>query len=63
MTAWQHIGDVGSSGQSTGAHLHFEIREGGSNGTAVDSEPWLAQQGALDLDAASTSACRPDTAA
>jgi len=63
VTAGQHIGDAGSSGQSTGAHLHFEIREGGSNGTAVDSEPWLAQQGALDLDAASTSACRPDTAA
>ncbi|KJL29680.1 Murein DD-endopeptidase MepM [Microbacterium azadirachtae] len=62
VSAGQHIGDVGSSGQSTGAHLHFEIRDGGSSGTAVDSEPWLAEHGALDLDAASTSACRPSPA-
>jgi murein DD-endopeptidase MepM/ murein hydrolase activator NlpD len=59
VSAGQHIGDVGSSVQSTGPHLHFEIREGGGGGTAVDSEPWLAERGALDLDAASTSACRP----
>lgn len=50
----QHIGNVGSAGRSTGAHLHFEIRPGGSNAAAVDAEPWLAAHGVQNLDAAST---------
>jgi len=56
VVAGQHIGNVGSNGKSTGAHLHFEIRPGGMNSSAVDAEPWLAAHGVQNLDAASTTA-------
>ena len=39
VTANQQIGLVGSTGASTGAHLHFEIHPGG--GDAIDPLPWL----------------------
>ena len=52
VTAGQHIGDVGSSGKSTGSHLHFEIRPGGAFEPAIDADPWLAEHGAEGLDAA-----------
>ena len=42
VTAGQHLGNVGSTGNSSGPHLHFEIRPGGARAPAVDPAPWLA---------------------
>ncbi len=35
------VGTTGSTGMSTGPHLHFEIRLGGVDGTHVDPLEWL----------------------
>ena len=37
----QVIGKTGSTGMSTGPHLHFEIRQGGITGTKIDPLAWL----------------------
>ncbi|MGW9630703.1 M23 family metallopeptidase [Agromyces sp. NPDC055520] len=42
VAAGQLIGTVGSTGASTGCHLHFEVR---LDGTAVDAVPFMAARG------------------
>jgi murein DD-endopeptidase MepM/ murein hydrolase activator NlpD len=41
----QWIGQSGTSGNSTGPHLHFEVRITPESGSAVDPVPWLARRG------------------
>jgi murein DD-endopeptidase MepM/ murein hydrolase activator NlpD len=50
VTAGALIGFQGSTGNSTGVHLHFEVR---LDGAPVDPVPWLADRG-VDLHAATT---------
>lgn len=45
VTTGQWIGQSGTTGNSTGPHLHFEVRVTPELGSAVDPLPWLAQRG------------------
>lgn len=45
VTTGQWIGQSGTTGNSTGPHLHFEVRVTPELGSALDPLPWLAQRG------------------
>jgi murein DD-endopeptidase MepM/ murein hydrolase activator NlpD len=45
VEAGDEIALLGQRGQSTGPHLHFEVHQGGINGTRIDPIPWLHERG------------------
>jgi murein DD-endopeptidase MepM/ murein hydrolase activator NlpD len=60
VAAGQHVGDVGSAGQSTGPHLHLEIRPDGDPALVVDPDQWLTEHHAQGLaqPSAGATGCR-----
>ena len=46
VEAGDTIALLGSRGQSTGPHLHFEVHKGGMNGKRIDPVAWLRERGA-----------------
>lgn len=50
VTAGSQVAQVGSTGQSTGPHLHLQIHPGGFDADPTDPEPWLAAHSPTALD-------------
>ncbi|GAA2269502.1 peptidase [Streptomyces ruber] len=45
VAAGQWIGQSGTTGNSTGPHLHFEVRITAESGSGIDPVPWLLRHG------------------
>lgn len=45
VQAGETIALVGSRGQSTGPHLHFEVHQGGEDGPRINPVTWLQKRG------------------
>ncbi|WP_316964828.1 peptidoglycan DD-metalloendopeptidase family protein [Enterococcus faecalis] len=52
VKAGQIVGDVGSSGWSTGPHIHYELRKGGPNGQHVNPDTYGGAAGGVAVGAA-----------
>ncbi|MFI8526301.1 M23 family metallopeptidase [Promicromonospora sukumoe] len=65
VTAGSQVAQVGSTGQSTGPHLHLQIHPSGFDAAPTDPEPWLAAHSPTALDGSTvlpaTGSCRTET--